>query len=170
MERIETEKLTLEEINKRFGLPKDNDFYEYLDKHENGVLLMDRNRNYTAYFYDSPITFIILIDSDTFSKYISKRKGSKIDSSQTLQLVNNRFISKEKLEKAKELFNCDKAIISYGIHPLNKVLYFINDEENEMMEEWNKQPKHDYYKNPYEDLPYLGLSEDEFETGHWNVD
>jgi hypothetical protein len=166
MERANTENLTLQEINQRFGLPEDNDFSKYFDKYDNGLLRLDRNYMYTAYFSSSSVTYIITIWGDTWTNYISNNK--KKDSSRLkLCKVKDGFISKEKLEKAKLEFN-NSVIECYSIASPNvSISYYVVD--SEVFDALEKQIKPSD-NNPYDDIPYLGLPDYEKETGHWNID
>jgi len=65
------------------------------------------------------------------------------------------------------MFN-NSVIKYYDILTTNVFKNYLNDEEAEMFEEYEKSEKS--YPDMNYDIPYLGLPEDEQEIGHWNID
>ena len=86
MENAEYKDLTLKEINQRLGLSPNNDFSNYVEKYDNGVPIMDRNYNYTAYFKNHKTSYIIVFSSDVFSKIRNKKE----EDSPTLRLIKTK--------------------------------------------------------------------------------
>lgn len=166
MENADYSDLTLSEINQRFGLSPNNDFSKYIEKYDNGIPLMDRNYRYTAYFRNSEISYVIEFSSDALSKI----RNSKEEDSLILRLIKTKegYTPQEKLDKAKKKFN-SSIINYYEIVTTNVFVSYLDDEESELYEECDKQ-NDGSYPDIYDDIPYLGLPEDEQETGHWNID
>ncbi len=164
MENAVYKDLRLTEINQLFGLSLNNDFSSYIEKYDNGVPVMDRNYNYTAYFRNSEISYIIELSSDALSK-IERELFSPI---LRLIKIKDGKNSQEKLDKAKKKFN-STIIECYYIVTTNVFFQYLDDEESELYKELDNQ-KDENYPDIYDDIPYLGLPEDEQETGHWNID
>lgn len=167
MESAHFNDLTLEEINQFFGLSANNDFLKYIDKYDNGLTRMDRNRRYTAYLKISDVSYVIVFSHDALGKIRNKNeKGSPI-----LRLIKTKegYTSKEKLDKVKQMFN-NTIIKYYDITTTNVYVSYLNDEESEMYEAWDKHEEKNYPDIYDDDIPYLGLPDDEQEIGHWNID
>jgi hypothetical protein len=166
MENAYYKDLKLTEINQLFGLSPNNDFLSYIEKYDNDVPLMDTNDRFTAYFRNSEISYVIVFSSDALSKI----RNRKEEVSPILRLIETRegYTLQEKLDKAKKKFN--SAIIKYyEVFTTNVFVNYLDDEESELYEKWDNQ-REESYPDIYDDIPYLGLPEDEQETGHWNID
>lgn len=157
--------LTLFEINHLLDLPSNYNFLTHVEKYDNGVSKMDRNRNYTAYFNIFEISYVIVISADAYKKI----KNKKDDDSPILRLIKTKkeYASQDKLDKSKQMFN-NSVIKYYDILTTNVFKNYLNDEEAEMFEEYEKAERS--YPDMNYDIPYLGLPEDEQEIGHWNID
>lgn len=168
MKPILTEKLNLNQINSRFGLLPEDDILNYLERYDNGVEIMDDNYEFTGYHFSSGITFIVLFTHDAWKVYFSFKKSGVSDFLKIYKL-DEKYVNKNKIKNAKQKFK-NKNIEIYRI--ITKNVYVVDDEadflegrEREREREVN-EPKYD----PYDDIPYLGLRDDEQETGHWNID
>lgn len=159
--------LLLEEINKIFGLPVDNDFSNYIEKYDNGVFRTDRNFEYTAYINNSIKTFIVSFKSELWHKYISQK--SKISCVRLkLYKIDLEYIGKLKLDYVKLHFN-NSEIACFKIVTTNVYMNFLDDEEAEFFEADRSQIEPPDF-DPSANIPYLGLRNDEHDTGHWNID
>lgn len=157
--------LTLLEINQSLGLPLDYDFLLHIEKYDNGVTKMDSNYNYTSYFKLHETSYVIVISDDAYKRIINKKE----DDSPILRLIKTKreHALQDKLDKSKQMFN-NSVIKYYDIRTTNVIVNYLNDEEAEMFEEYEKAERS--YPDMNYDIPYLGLPEDEQETGHWNID
>jgi hypothetical protein len=157
--------LTLLEINQSIGLPLNFDFLLYIEKYDNEVPIMDRNYNYTSYFNIYDTSYVIVISSDAYKRIINKTEEEQ----PVLRLIKTKkeYASQDKLDKSKLMFN-NSSIMYYDIMTTNVYVNYLNDEEGELYEEFDKADRS--YPEMNYDIPYLGLPEDEQEIGHWNID
>jgi hypothetical protein len=169
MEPIKTQLMTLEQINQLLYLPLNNDFTSHFEKYENGVFVMDRNHEYTAFINSSNILYVVKIGGETWRDYISSKYKSKGGAMKIYEeKIDNLLI--ETREKSKSYLEKSNIVKCYKILGPNVSIYRLDDEESEIIAESEKQEKYKDRQNPSDEISYLGLRADEFETGYWNLD
>lgn len=167
MEQIKTQLMSVDQIKQFFNLPQNNDLSSYFEKYENGVLIMDRNYDYTAYLNTPNILYIVKVQSDTWRDYISEKFKSN-DFPIKIFESKIEYLPEDTIENLKKFLNNTNEIKFYKIVAPNCFPYRLSDEESKFMDGFEEE-QYDR-RNPYDDIPYLGLRADEQETGYLNLD